>query len=82
MKMILLVKTPMVRRGIKNITRSDAHAWGKHLCIDMLTGTYKNARQRLTTRLRSKVFSLEKTLVLILCLKGVRFFGGAGKEEV
>ena len=30
------------------------------------------------TRLRSKVFSLEKTLVLTLFYKEVRFFGGVG----
>ena len=38
---------PMIRRAMKNIRKSDAHPWAKNLCIEILTGTYKNQRRRL-----------------------------------
>ena len=40
-------KTPMIRRAMKNIRRSNTHPWAKNLCIEILTGTYKNQRRQL-----------------------------------
>ena len=40
-------ETAMIRRAMKNIWKSDTHPWAKQLCIEILTGTYKNQRRRM-----------------------------------
>ena len=40
-------ETPMVRRAMKNIGKSDTHPWAKQLCVDIFTGKYKNQRRRM-----------------------------------